>query len=278
MTELIADPVLDIVAPDISQLVTEDDNPVDNIPSAKQQRLLVEPLYSARKIEQRFFADANIGVFATTREPPIVPDMLLSLDVEVAEDWWAKEHRSYFIWEFGKPPDVVVEIVSNTEGNETGRKLRDYARMRVSYYVIYDPQLLVQEQVLQVYELVAGEYLPRPDYLLPKVDLELTLWEGEFEAKQAQWLRWCELDGELIPTGAERGEQERNRAEQEHARAEQESNRAEQESDRAEQEHARAEQERNRAEQERNRAEQEHARAERLAAKLKALGVDPESI
>ncbi|MCX6047339.1 MAG: Uma2 family endonuclease [Chloroflexi bacterium] len=228
MTDLVANSVFEIVAPDISQLVTEDDQPVDNIPSAKQQRLLVEPLYSSRKIERRFFADANVGVFTTPREPPIVPDMLLSLDVEVAEDWWAKEHRSYFIWEFGKPPDVVVEIVSNKEGNETSKKLRDYARMRVSYYVIYDPQLLIQAQVLQIYELVAGEYRPRPDYLLPKVDLELTLWEGLFEDKQAQWLRWSVLDGEMIPTGAER-------------------------------------------------ADQEHARAERLAAKLKALGIDPES-
>lgn len=250
MTERVAEAVLDIVAPDISQLVTEDDNPVANIPSAKQQRLLVEPLYSARKIEQPFFVDANIGVFTTTREPPVVPDMLLSLDVEVAEDWWAKEHRSYFIWEFGKPPDVVVEIVSNKVGNETGKKMRDYARMRVSYYVIYDPQMLVQEQILQLYELVVGEYLPRPDHLLPRINLELTLWEGEFEGKQDQWLRWCELDGELIPTGAELAEQERIRAEQE----------------------------RNRAEQAHVRAEQEHARAERLAEKLKALGIDPESI
>jgi len=31
---------------DISHLVIEDDTPVDNFQSAKQQRLLVEPLYS----------------------------------------------------------------------------------------------------------------------------------------------------------------------------------------------------------------------------------------
>src|SRR5262249_13897239 len=36
------------------------------------------------------------------------------------------------------------------------------------------------------------------------------------------------------------------------------------------------EQERQRAEQERQRAEQEHQRAERLAARLRALGIDPE--
>ncbi len=264
MTERVAEPMLDIVAPDISHIVTEDDTPVDNLASEKQQRLLVEPLYSSSQLKRPFVAAVNVGIFTTTREPPVVPDMFLSLDVEVAEDWWAKAHRSYFIWEFGKPPDVVLEIVSNKEGHEAGRKLQIYARIGVRYYVIYDPQMLVQDQILQVYELHVGEYWARPDYLLPKVGLELTLWEGEFEARREQWLRWCALDGDLIPTGAERAEQEHIRAEQEHIRAEQERTRAEQERTRAEQEHT--------------RAEQEHARAERLAEKLKALGIDPDAV
>jgi hypothetical protein len=35
------------VAPDIAVLITEDDTPVDNLPSEKQQRLLTEPTYGA---------------------------------------------------------------------------------------------------------------------------------------------------------------------------------------------------------------------------------------
>lgn len=35
------------VAPDTSGLITEDDTPVDSLPSEKQQRLLTEPLYSS---------------------------------------------------------------------------------------------------------------------------------------------------------------------------------------------------------------------------------------
>ena len=53
--------------------------------------------------------------------------MFLSLDVEVAEDWWRKEHRLYFVGEFGKPPELVLEIVSNTEANENGEKKHKYA-------------------------------------------------------------------------------------------------------------------------------------------------------
>ena len=86
--------------PDIQCLITEDDTPVDNLPSEKQQRLLTEPLYSAWTgpgAGRTFLAAANVGIFALARNPAIVPDMFLSLDVQVAEDWWRKEHRSYFL-------------------------------------------------------------------------------------------------------------------------------------------------------------------------------------
>jgi len=244
------------IRPDVSHIITEDDEPVDNLPSEKNQRLLVEPLYVS-KLERPFLAAANVGLFGALYQQPLVPDMMLSLGVEVAEDWWAREHRSYFIWEFGKVPDVVMEIVSNTEGNEAGRKLQRYAQWGVPYYVIYDPQLLIQAVELVVYELHVGQYLPRPDYRLPRIHLQLTLWEGTFEDKFDRWLRWCDGDGTLMPTGAELAEQERQRAEQERQRAEQE---------------------RQRAEQERQRAEQAQAQADRYAAQLRALGIDPEQL
>lgn len=102
--------------PDISHLVTEDGAPLDNLPSEKQQRLLTEPLYSSwsgPSNAQGFLVAANVGLFATNKQPSVVPDVFLSLDVEVAENCWEKRHRSYFFWEFGKPPEIVIEIVSN---------------------------------------------------------------------------------------------------------------------------------------------------------------------
>ena len=108
---------------DVETLVTEDDTPVDNMPSEKQQRLLTEPLYSSWSgpgSGRMFLAAANVGVFAEPRNPAIVPDMFLSLDVQVHENWWEKAHRSYFVWEFGKAPDLVVEIVSNQKGTRWG--------------------------------------------------------------------------------------------------------------------------------------------------------------
>ena len=130
-----------VLQPAVDHLVTEDDTPVDNFFSEKQQRLLTEPLYSSRAawagsgpLSQR----ANVGLFFAVRSPPLVPDVLLSMDVELPADLHPKSHRSYFIWEYGKPPDVVIEVVSNREGGEDTQKLAAYAESRVPYYAIFD--------------------------------------------------------------------------------------------------------------------------------------------
>jgi len=246
--------------PDVEHLVTEDDTPVDNIFSEKQQRLLTEPLYSSPGWVgegKKFVALSNVGLFYAIRQPPYVPDMLLSLDVDLPVDLWPKSHRSYFVWEFGKPPDVVVEVVSNDEGGEDTKKLAGYARIAVRYYVIYDPERILSDQTLRAFQLNPTVYRPMAEPLwLPGVELGLGLWEGRYEDHENVWLRWTDATGKPIATGAERAENERQRAEREYQRAEQE--------------HLRAEQER-------QRAEQERQRAERLAEQLRQLGASPEA-
>jgi Uma2 family endonuclease len=37
------------------------------------------------------------------------------------------------VWEFGKAPELALEIVSNREGDELGRKRYLYARIEVLY-------------------------------------------------------------------------------------------------------------------------------------------------
>ncbi len=214
MTDSMA--IVAIEQPNISHLVTEDDAPVDNLASEKQMRLLTESLYTgwSGPVDQRpFLAAANVGLFASVHEPPIVPDVFLSLDVAVPDNWWEKGKRAYFFWEFGKAPDLVIEIVSNREGGEADRKMAAYARMGIPYYVIYDPQQQVQEEMVRAYALT-----PRREYeeILPDhfvgLDLGLTLWSGVYENKEDTWLRWQDTTGQLIPTGAELAAQERERA------------------------------------------------------------------
>jgi len=98
---------------------------VDNFASEKQQRLLTGALYSALR-GKTFLAAANVGIYTAIGRPPIVPDVFLSLDVTVPEQWWEKQNRCYLLWQFDKPPDVVIEIVSNREGDELEGKLSRY--------------------------------------------------------------------------------------------------------------------------------------------------------
>ncbi|MDX2031664.1 MAG: Uma2 family endonuclease, partial [Blastocatellia bacterium] len=137
-----------------------------------------------------------------------------------SEDWIEREQKSYFLWEFGKLPEVVIEIVSDREGDEDGEKRKKYAWLRVAYYAIYDPMGKVMEEPLTVYRLHDFEYerLPAADF--PSLGLGLALWEGEFEGHHATWLRWVDARGELIPTGGEQAAQEKARAAQARTRAE----------------------------------------------------------
>lgn len=148
----------EVGSPDVSGFLTEDDTPVDNWASEKQQRLLTEPLYSSGYAPpagddgqpRPFVVAANVGLYGTLKDDPLVPDVLLSVDVEIAEDWWAKKNRTYMVWEMGKLPDVVIEIVSNKEGDELGAKRRRYAKMRIPHYAVWDPQRLLGDEALRV--------------------------------------------------------------------------------------------------------------------------------
>ena len=168
------------LSPDVDALVIEDDAPVDNLISEKQQRLLTEPLYSNEDVlgDRLFLAAANVGVFYAIKQPPIVPDVFVSLDVEVPQDWTQKRNRTYLVWEFGKPPDIVIEIVSNREGNELGRKLQDYARMGVGYYAVFDPLHQLGSTDLYLFENRANRYQALAESWFEEMGLGLTLWES----------------------------------------------------------------------------------------------------
>lgn len=254
-----------VTALDTSHLVIEDDTPVDNFQSAQQQRLLIDALYSTQPIPLPFIAEADVGVFYQLRGDPIVPDVLLSLGVQRAENFSMRENRTYFVWQFGKVPDVCVEIVSNQEGDEialspkgqrrgrTRSKKETYAQVGVPYYVVFDPLEQIQGDqgmagaLLRVWTIAptgyaeltppAGLRHPGEWVWLDGVGLGLTLWAGPYEEETPRlWLRWCDRQGQIVPTGAEGQAVERQRA------------------------------------------DTERQRADRLAEKLRELGIDPDAV
>ena len=270
-------------APDISHLELEDDIPLDNFQTEKQQRLIVEPLYSSWKPDQPYIAAANVGIFGSVGGESVALDVFLSLEVAMPEDWNQRQNRSYLVWEFGKMPDVAIEIVSNRKGNELvtrnpekSSKKVSYARMGIGYYAVFDSLLQIQEpeqmngQLLQVFVLTGKHYtaLPEP-YWLEDVGLGLTLWEGEFEGVSGQWLRWCDRAGAVIPTGAEARDAEQQRSQQLSQERDAERERSQQLSQERDAERERSQQ----LSQERD-AERE--RSQRLAERLRAMGIDPE--
>ncbi|MER3433998.1 MAG: hypothetical protein C4288_11335 [Leptolyngbya sp. ERB_1_1] len=219
---------------DISHLTIEDDTPVDNFQSEKQQRLLVEPLYSSKALPAPFLAAANVGLFYKLKGDPIVLDAMLSLGVQCA-DFSERRNRSYFVWEFGKVPEVCIEIVSNQEGDEvilsrksqqkgkTASKKEIYAQIGVRYYVVFDPLEQIQGQdkmkgaLLRVWSISADGYTElTPTQGIREVGqsvwlngagIGVTLWEGQFEDEVTRlWLRWCDRHGQVISTGAERAD------------------------------------------------------------------------
>jgi hypothetical protein len=227
---------------DISHLVIEDDTPVDNFQSEVQQRLLVEPLYSSQALPVPFLAAANVGLFYKLKGDPVVPDVMLSLAVQRAEDFSQRQNRSYFTWEFGKLPEVCIEIVSNQEGDELqlcqrsrqkGKAIAKkdlYNQIKIQYYVVFDPLQQIQGTdemdgaLLRVWAISpSGSYqeITPPEGIrsvgesvwLSGIGIGLTLWSGQFEETiDRLWLRWCDRQGQVIATGAEGQAMERQRA------------------------------------------------------------------
>jgi Uma2 family endonuclease len=245
--------------PSVEHLVTEDDTPVDNIYSEKQQRLLTRPLYSSWRGpggDDRFVALANVGMFHGIDLPSAVPDVLLSVNVRQPPDLRQKKNRSYFFWVFGKSPEVVIEIVSNKEGDELGAKKKNYAQIGIPVYVVWDPMTILSKTKLHVFGLRLRAYEPISGEKLDSVGLGLRAWNGTFEQVENEWLRWVDMAGKLIPLGEERADREKKRADREKKRADQE---------------------KKIAKKEKQRAETAERRAQRLADRLRQLGENPDN-
>ena len=70
---------------------------------------------------------------------------------------------------------------------------------------------------MEVYQLIGGQYqlLPaneRGHYPIAPLGAELGIWQGQYQNLELPWLRWWDLQGNLLLTGDERAEQERQKS------------------------------------------------------------------
>ncbi|WP_445634753.1 Putative restriction endonuclease domain-containing protein [Nostoc sp. DSM 114161] len=274
--------------PDHTQLPESDGSFVKNWQEHPQSILLTDsitPVLKQLHPDGQYCIGQDLGIYWRLTDPlekgAEAPDWFYVANVPPLLDGLTR--RSYVLWREFIAPLIVLEFVSGNGDEERDitpwkGKFWIYEQViRPPFYGIYE----ANKANLEVYHLIEGKYHllrknERGRYYIPYLEVELGLWQGVYQNVELPWLRWWDLQGNLLLTGSERGEQEAQRAEQERQRAEHESQRAEQERQRAEQEAQRAEQERQRAEQEAQRAEQERQRAERLAAQLRSLGLEPE--
>ncbi|MGL4550392.1 MAG: Uma2 family endonuclease [Gemmataceae bacterium] len=210
------------VIPDVEAIDVEGEKVLESIFPEKQYRLLAQALYDSWPGPgpgRTFQAFVGVGLFFERGRPGLCPDVMVALDTP-GGDPNDRANRSYFIWERGgRAPDWVIEVVSDREGGEDEDKLRTYHAIGVRYYVIFDPRDRLGRGLLRSFARTDDEFIPLVSHFYPRLGLGLTFWRGEFQGMEANWLRWCDAGGRILPTGSERAQAEAQRADREAARA-----------------------------------------------------------
>ncbi len=239
--------------PDHTQLPESDGTFVKNFQEHPQSILLtdsIKPVLQQRHPDGQYCIGQDSGIYWRLTDPPEkgaeAPDWFYVPNVPPLLD--GQTRRSYVLWREFISPLIALEFVSgdgSEERDKTPWKGKFWIYEQVihpAFYGIYE----VNKANVEVYELVGGQYQllvanERGHYPINPLGVELGIWQGQYQNMELPWLRWWDLQGNLLLTGEERAEQERQRAEQE-----------------------------------RQRAEQERQRNERLIAQLRSLGVEPE--
>lgn len=209
--------------PSSLELPDSDDTPVDNelqilVPTLL--RTILSWLWAER---QDWFFGVNMGVYYHPKQPAIVPDGFLSLGVERRKG--ERGRLSYVLWEENNVvPQLALEFVSRTYGQEYGDKLALYAQMGVLYYVVYNPEYCRRDkhEPFEVYRLVDNEYVRQSDepLWLPEIGLSIGRSIGNFEGWNREWLYWYDKQENRFLTPDERTQQAQQELLQERQRAE----------------------------------------------------------
>lgn len=218
----------DHIWPDHTQLPAEDGTFVKNFQEHPQSILLTDsmrPVLQALHPDEHYIIGQDSGIYwrlAKAGEPPEraaeAPDWFYVPNVPPLLD--GKLRRSYVLWHEYVAPLLVIEFVSGDGSEERDKtpvkgKFWVYENViRPPFYAIYE----VQHQRVEVYHLVDGHYevVPaneRGHYPIPPLGIELGIWSGVYENAKLPWLRCWNAEGNLLLTGEERAEEQRQRAE-----------------------------------------------------------------
>ncbi|MCA2621370.1 MAG: Uma2 family endonuclease [Microcystis sp. M040S2] len=256
-----------------------DEPPLESDLHLQQIIILLSCLELLWQEKNDYYASGNLTIYYNEEQLKkrdfCGPDFFVVLDTE------KRPRKSWVVWgEQGKYPNVIVEILSDSTANidRNNKKILYQNTFRTPNYFWFDPNTLE----FQGFTILEGQYqaISANDrgYLWSE---QLGLYLGIFERK----LRYFTVDGQLVPTPQEAELQQRQAKEQillekEQILLEKEQILLEKEQERQAKEQAflEKEQERQAKEQALLEKEQERQAKERLAAKLRELGINPQTI
>ncbi|WP_200235895.1 Uma2 family endonuclease [Thiohalocapsa halophila] len=199
------------VSPEVVRLPTEDDLPSDDGEPMEtwrhrlQMDLLIDALLPWAEARGDCFVGGNMFLYFSDEHLQNKdfrgPDVFVALGVS------PRERKSWVVWQEGKAPDLVVELVSKTSRHvdKVEKKQVYQDQLRVAEYFWFDPWA---PEDFAGFTLVDGRYQPieaaGPGRIpSPLLGLTLGWWDGTFRWVETRWLRWWDADGNLLPTHTE---------------------------------------------------------------------------
>ncbi len=213
---------------------------------------------------QRVYTGGNLLVYYVEGNPAkfIIPDHFVVLDCDPGP------RRIFKIWEEGRTPDTVIEIISRGTSRED-RLTRPiiFERLGIREYFLYDPQARYLKPSLQGFRLVDGSY-QRIEPVGGVITCQTLGFDLSLDGLDLV-LRDCQT-GKVLLTGEEAAEQaaaeDKARVAEEKARVAEEKARVAEEKARLAEEKARVAEEKARLAEEKARVAEEKARVAEIAA------------
>jgi Uma2 family endonuclease len=206
-------PYLDSLPPTEDELPYSDGMPMESWRHVLQMYLLMECLLLAWRQRDDVFVGGNMFVYFSPDQ--VLTEDFRGPDVFVVLGVPKRDRKSWVVWQEGKGPDVVIELLSESTAQQdrTDKKVIYQDQLRVPEYFWYDPWT----GELSGFLLRDGVYVPieadeHGRLLSERLGLMLMRWTGEFQGTEGTWLRWAALDAGLLPTPLEVAELERQRA------------------------------------------------------------------
>jgi Uma2 family endonuclease len=198
--------------PTAKELPDSDETPVDNELQDLVPGLLKAILAIIWSEKMDWFFGVDMGIYVHPEKSPIVPDGFLSIGVPRIID--QNLRLSYVLWEEEKFPIMVLEIVSETRRGEYTTKKKEYVKLGILYYVIYNP-LRKRKPRLEVHKLVGNEYELQTGepYWFEELNLGIGREMGSYQGITREWLYWYDDQGQRYLTPEERIKQQREEGE-----------------------------------------------------------------